>query len=221
MKITYILFLISIVLISCQSEKKQLQTEIQQLESTTNSNPSDGQLDSLMVAYQHYISAFPEDKAQISTYQKNAQALLDTRLTALRKETFNETTGVLNEAAVKSFIELAEKYAALAPDSEKAPEWLYEAAELAGSMHDYDKALALFQTISEKFPNYPKASQVLFMRAFTLDSELKRYDDAKILYQEFLQKYPSDEFADDAQFLLENLGKSEEEIIRGFQAKQK
>jgi TolA-binding protein len=38
-----------------------------------------------------------------------------------------------------------------------------------------------------------------------------------VAYEAFLKKYPNDDFADDAQFLLKNLGKSPEEIIKGFE----
>lgn len=190
------------------------------MEADFQAIPSTVSLDSLLFDYQKYITTFPNDKAQIASYRKNAKSILDERLEELRKTTFNETTGVINQAAALELIELAKQYALLLPDDPKAPDWLYQAGEVAGALHDYDTTLTLFQKVNDQYPNYEKASQVLFMRAFTLDNELKRYEEARPLYQEFLQKYPNDEFADDAQFLLENLGKSEEEIIRSFQEKQ-
>lgn len=57
------------------------------------------------------------------------------------------------------------------------------------------------------------------MRAFTLDSDLKRLDEAKALYEQFVADYPDDDFVDDAHILLENLGKDDEEIIRSFTEK--
>lgn len=221
MKISYLLGIACLLLFSCQSRNKQQQAEIKRLEATVAATPKDGPLDSLLLAYQTYITTYPNDKEQISSYLKNAQSLLDKRMTALRQETFDETTGVVNQEAAQEFIQLAERYAALLPDDKRTPEVLFQAGEVAGSVHQYDKTLALYQTINEKYPNYEKAPQALFMRAFTLDSELKRIEEARPLYEAFLQKYPKDDFADDAQFLLDNLGKSEEEIIRAFQEKQK
>lgn len=220
MKITYILLIVSLLFAACQSDKQQLQTDIQALEASIQANPDSKPLDSLLSAYQHYIATYPNDKGQITQYKNNAKALLDSRLTALREIAFNETTGVINQQAVREFIQLSESYAAILPEATETPDWLYQAGEVAGALHDYDTTLALFQKVNENYPSYDKASQVLFMRAFTLDSELQRFEEARPLYQEFLQKYPNDEFADDAQFLLENLGKSEEEIIRSFQEKQ-
>ena len=57
------------------------------------------------------------------------------------------------------------------------------------------------------------------LSAFTLDNDLKRFEEARTLYEEFLERYPQNEFSDDARFLLENLGKDEEEIIRSFEKK--
>ena len=53
--------------------------------------------------------------------------------------------------------------------------------------------------------------------AFTLDNDLQRHEEAKELYESFLEKYPDDDFADDTQFLLQNLGKTDEEIIQSFE----
>jgi len=219
MESNYLLFMLCFIILSCQSEKKQQQTEIQHLEASIDTVNGAG-LDSLIIAYQTYVATYPDDKEQISKYLSNAKSVLEKRLTGLRQNTFNETTGVVNPEAVQEFIRLAERYAALLPDDQQTPEVLFQAGEVAGSVHQYDKTLALYQMINEKYPNYEKASQVLFMRAFTLDSEMKRTEEAKPLYEAFLQKYPKDDFADDAQFLLDNLGKSEEEIIRAFQEKQ-
>ena len=54
------------------------------------------------------------------------------------------------------------------------------------------------------------------MKAFTYDNEMGEKEKAKALYTEFLEKYPNDDFADDTKFLLENLFKSNEEIIQEF-----
>ena len=60
----------------------------------------------------------------------------------------------------------------------------------------------------------------MFLKAFTYDNDLKKVEEARVLYNEFLKKYPNDEFADDTKFLLENLGKDDEEIINSFGKQQ-
>lgn len=220
MKINYLFYLCCFLLFACKNEKQEQQAQIQALETAAQNNPDAVTLDTLLQAYQTYVSAHSDDKAQISRYLDNAKDLLDKRLTALRGQIFNEATGVINQQYADEFIRLAEQYGNLLPNDKQTPAWLFQAGEMAGALHRYEQTLALYERINKDFPNYEKASQVLFMRAFTLDSELNRLEEAKVLYEEFLQKYPKDDFADDAQFLLNNLGKSEEELIRAFQQKQ-
>lgn len=220
MKIKSLFFMMCLFVIACQSAQKEQQTEIQTLESDANNDTDASTIDTLLKSYQAYITTYPDDKAQIAIYKKNAKNLLDKRLSTLRTQIFNDSIGTVNYEGATEFIALAERYAVLLPEEKEAPNWLFQAGELAGSLHQYDKTLALYKKVNEEFPNYEKSSQVLFMRAFTLDSELKRLDEAKVLYEAFIKKYPKDDFADDAQFLLDNLGKSEEELIRNFQKKQ-
>ncbi len=219
MKIKSLIVMLSVFIIACQSEQKDRQTEIQDLEKAAKENPDNSTIDTLLKSYQTYFINYSADKPQIATYRKNAKSLLNKRLLALRMQIFNDSTGVANYEAATEFINLSERYAALLPEEKETPNWLFQAGELAGSLHQYGKTLALYKKINEEFPAYEKSSQVLFMRAFTLDSELKRLEEAKVLYEDFIKKYPKDDFADDAQFLLDNLGKSEEELIRNFQKK--
>jgi len=82
--------------------------------------------------------------------------------------------------------------------------------------NDFPKAVNLYDRIYTQYPNYEKAAQALFLKAFTYDNDLNDKGTARALYEEFLKKYPNDDFADDTQFLLNNLGKNDEEIIKGF-----
>jgi len=72
-----------------------------------------------------------------------------------------------------------------------------------------------------QFPNSKEAPQALFMKGFTLDDGLGNKQAAKPVYEEFLKKYPKNDFADDTKFLLENINKTDEEIIKQFDNKKK
>lgn len=124
--------------------------------------------------------------------------------------------GKLSPTKVQEYIDLVEKYVKKSPDSPDSPEYLRKAAELATSQKMTTQAMTFYDKILSSYPDYPKYSQTLFLKAFTLENEIKDLEGAKKLYEDFLQRYPNDEFADDAQFLLKNLGKSDEEIIQGF-----
>lgn len=110
-------------------------------------------------------------------------------------------------------------YADAFPMDSLSAAYLAKASETARVLRQFDKALELCDKIVKAYPNSKEEANALFMKAFTLDNDLKRLDEAKLAYEAFLKKYPNDDFADDAQFLLNNLGKSPEEIIKGFEQK--
>ena len=141
------------------------------------------------------------------------QARMDTLLFQMT----NMETGQIRFPVANTYLSSAEAYAAIAPKAEETPGLLYKGGEIARLIGMFERALDLYEWVEEKYPNYPNASKALFMRAFTLEEDLKRTEDARALYQLFLQKYPQDDFADDAQILLDNLGKTEEEILQQFE----
>ncbi|HMO38347.1 MAG TPA: tetratricopeptide repeat protein [Saprospiraceae bacterium] len=151
---------------------------------------------------------------------KTEWGTFDERMQQLRAQVFNERTGRVNAQAAQEFIWSAEVLATFLPKDTRAPELLFQAGDVAGAMGDYAQCLQLFERINEQYPAYEKSAQVLFMRAFTLDDRLGQLEAAKELYEAFLEKYPDDELAASARFSLENLGKSEEEIIQEFLRKQ-
>lgn len=169
--------------------------------------------------YQLGAELFPENET-FKTKQSPNWKPFETRMQELRTQVFNESTGRVDVGAAQDFIQSAKVYAVLLPDNPKTPELLFQAGDVAGAIRDYEQSLALFERINEEYPDFEKGSQVMFMRAFTLDAELRRFDEAKLLYEAFLDKYPNDELAESAKFSLANLGKSEEEIIQEFLKKQ-
>ncbi len=166
------------------------------------------------LAYLQYL----EQSAEKATVANDT--LFQSALSMLRSGVFDEKTNRVDAQAANDFMEIAEAYAQLRPQDTLTPDLLFQAADVAGAVRDYERSLAYFEQINTAYPDYSRASQALFMRAFVLDSELKRYPEAKALYEAFLQKYPNDELAPSAKFSLQNLGKSEEEIIQEFLKRQ-
>lgn len=169
--------------------------------------------------YQVANEKFPGD-ARIQKKLNPDWAPMDDRMNNLRRDVFDEEAGRLDERAASDFLFSVEAYAALRPKDQKTPGLLFEAADVAGAMRNYELALGMYERVTIAYPDYDRAAEALFMQAFTLDSELKKYDEAKVFYEEFLAKYPEHELAASARFSLQNLGKSEEEIIQEFLRKQ-
>ncbi|MEM1216071.1 MAG: hypothetical protein AAGJ82_10320, partial [Bacteroidota bacterium] len=124
-------------------------------------------------------------------------------------------------ARAQQYVTLADAYGKAHPDAPESPEQLYKAAEIARSIGAYQRSLNLYSTIENYFPKYEKAPKALFMQAFIQTEDLKNEDEARRLYELFLEKYPEDDFVDDAQMMLDNLGKTDEEIFQALEEKRK
>jgi TolA-binding protein len=129
---------------------------------------------------------------------------------------------VYDEKGLEQATELMELYIEKAnsnPESEMAPDYLFKAAELAMNLGISQQALNLYNNVIYTYPDYEKAPECLFLLAFIYENTLQNYGKAKELYEMFLVKYPDHDFADDAQFSLQYLGKSPEELMREFEEK--
>ncbi len=118
----------------------------------------------------------------------------------------------------RKYVTACEVNALVRPDDVRTPELLFKAANISRTTgRNPAKALDIYDWIYDRFSSYDKAYQALFLKAFTLDNEMKKIEEARTHYTAFLEKYPDDEFAVSAKFLLDNLGKSNDEIIKGFE----
>jgi len=170
---------------------------------------------------QSIVTTFPnyKDIAEIKKYVPDNTLPLEAELASLSSRMTNTETGRLEPTVANDFLNLSEIMAMFSPKSDKTPEYLQKAGEVARSIRAFPKAVDIYNWIVTKYPQSKYAPQALFMLAFTYDNELQEKGKAKDLYNEFLRRYPDDEFADDTEFLLNNLSKSNEEIIEGFGGK--
>jgi len=171
--------------------------------------------------YQAFGRAFPNHAKAAEAKGKipaDAKAL-EERIEALGTTMYNEESRRIDFQIAGNYITDSELYAMLLPKENRAPEFLFKAAETARSIRQFPKAIDIYTWIFEKYPTYEKAPQSLFLKGFTLDNDMKKKDEAKVIYEEFLEKYPKDDFADDTKFLLENLNTPDDEIIKSFEKK--
>ena len=141
------------------------------------------------------------------------------KIEELGKSMYNPSTNRLDDQVAQQFIQTCEAFAQANPKDEKAPDYLLKAGETARTMKNYTKGIALYDRIINEYGDHEKAAQALFLKGFTLDNDMNKHEEAKVIYEAFLAKYPEDDFADDTEFLLKNLGKSDDEIIKSFEKK--
>lgn len=141
---------------------------------------------------------------------------LEAQINALEKQLYEQQNGVINKKDAANMIHLYTTFVKDHPQSEKAPEYLFKAADVSINSFHSEQTIKLFNQLIQNYPDYKKAPQALFLKAFTYENYLNQLDSAKVTYELFLEKYPGHSFANDAEVSLNNLGKSPEEIIKAF-----
>lgn len=133
----------------------------------------------------------------------------------------NAEAGKLNRNKSFEYVDACEAYVMVNPDSPKATKYLFNSAEISKTIGTFKKSLSLYDWIINNYPNDEKAPTSQFLKAFILEDNLKNIDMARENYERFLENYPDHHFADDAQFSLNNLGKTNEEIQAELEKLQK
>jgi len=121
-------------------------------------------------------------------------------------------------------IELINQYISYAdqfPEDSTSAEYLFKAADIGMNINKGELAIDLYNRIIQTYPSFRKAPECLFLKAYVYENNLGQLNKARVFYQEFIDKYPDNDFADDAEISIQNLGKSPEELIREFEEKMK
>lgn len=154
-----------------------------------------------------FVLIFSCNTVSKETYVKNIETL---------GEEVKEITVFEGNETVEKLIENYEGFASNFPDDPQTPEYLFKLAEFYGATGDNQKELETFKKVSDNYQDYEKAPQSLFMQAFILENKLNALKEAEKIYQMFMEKYPDHEFADDAQFSLDNLYLTDEQLLEKF-----
>ncbi len=176
------------------------------------------------ILFKGFSDQFPKDPRAEEASKYAAESFtgdVHDYLLKTAKDIFNvEDQSQINRKASLDYVNACEAYA-LAYNDKKSPEYLYKASEVARSLTTYRKSLSLFDWIIEQYPDYEKTPTCLFLKGFVIENELKNEELARASYELFLEKYPTNELADDVKFLLENLGKTDEEMLKMIEENRK
>ncbi len=167
--------------------------------------------------WQSMAQSYPAVEGADLAAKTSELAPIGSRMNNMLEQMTDPNTGKLRFPVANAYINSAELLATITPQLTEAPYYLFKSGEIANYLSMHERALNLYQRIEEDFPNYDKAGKSLFMRAFITEENLQDKEGARALYQEFINKYPSDDFVEHAQVLLENLDKTNEEILQQFE----
>lgn len=135
----------------------------------------------------------------------------------MEDELFSDESKMVDRTRADELIGLYIAYADEFPKDTEAAEYLFKAGDMAMNLNMPRKAVKVFDRILNDYPDFEKLPQCLFLKGYVYENNLGDLQMAKKIYEEFLEKYPDDEFADDAEVSIKNLGKSPEELIKEFE----
>lgn len=121
--------------------------------------------------------------------------------------------------AIKAFTD----FASFCPNDSLAPVFLLKAGQIAASINNLPQAQVCFEKCYKDFPDFKNGGAAMFLLAQLYDevSQLNDEDKARELYGKIINSYPNTEWAKQADAARALLGKTDEQIIKEFEAKNK
>jgi tetratricopeptide (TPR) repeat protein len=107
------------------------------------------------------------------------------------------------------------------PTDSLTPDYLFKSGEIATATMQYPQALKYYETITNNYPNYKMIKESLYLQGMLLDNYLNQDDKAKVIYEAVIAKYPTTSYASDSKAAIQNLGKTDEQLIKEFEKKNK
>lgn len=92
-------------------------------------------------------------------------------------------------------------------------EGYYNLAQVYLGKNDFKGAIEAYEKLLEIYPGDPGNYKPLFMIGFNYSEYLNDHAKARVYFQRVVDEYPNSDLVVSAEFMLENMGKSAEEII--------
>jgi len=126
----------------------------------------------------------------------------------------------LNHVEALEVVKLYKQFADSFPKDETTPKYLFKGGEVSIGLGQYPLAVQFFERINKNYPDYTKAPDCIYLVGFVYDEYLNNEERAKDAYEKVIKEYPDHRFAQDARAAINNLGKSDEELIEMFKEKE-
>ena len=132
-------------------------------------------------------------------------------------ELFASEDGFVDREKALALVDLYVAFADTYPQDSMASENLFKGAEFCLNLGEGQRSIDLYDRVILEYPDFRKVPECLFLKGYVFENYLGDLEQAKLIYTLFLEKYPDNEFADDAEISIQNLGKSPEELIKQFE----
>jgi outer membrane protein assembly factor BamD (BamD/ComL family) len=141
-------------------------------------------------------------------------------ITSLEKRLFSPEAVSFSKPAADSLLVMYDAFLEAWPADSMAPAFVFRAANVAMNTGNGNKAIGYFNRYLQTWPDQPKAALCQFFKAFVYENVIHDIEQARENYLIFIEKYPENEFHNDAQLALMNLGKTPEQMVREFELRR-
>ncbi|HWY11277.1 MAG TPA: tetratricopeptide repeat protein [Bacteroidia bacterium] len=168
----------------------------------------------------------PKAEAKDSTSKINSVYANDCRalyLDACKNDSIilaaNEIDKKVANKAIKAFAD----FSFYCPTDTLAPIFLLKAGQIAQSINNLPQAQLSFERVINDFPNFKNRGAAMFLLAQLYDepSMLNDEEKARELYGQIINTFPGTDWAKNADDARSLLGKTDEQIIKEFEKKNK
>jgi tetratricopeptide (TPR) repeat protein len=145
---------------------------------------------------------------------------LYSEIKSIEKTLFADDMG-LNDSIAFEYTKKCDNYAKTYRDDANSPELLFKSGEVLSGLGQYEAAIRRFQDVYNIYPNFKKRPESIFICGFIFDTHLQDRVNADYHFNKFIKEYPNHKLYQEAKTALANSGKSAEELVREFEAKNK
>jgi tetratricopeptide (TPR) repeat protein len=208
----------TLALINCCYDSKETPDRLAEV---AESLKRDGKIEVAKVIERSIAKNFPNSSIVTSMSEEIKNLDIEEFIKSIGAEALGaEGSSTINEEAGRKYVDACEAMSIGDPKNDKTAEYLYKGGEMARSLGTPEKALTMYMLISNKYPKSTHAAESTFMSGFIFDSTFGNKDKATEYYQKFVSTYPDHALAKDAKFLLDNIDKSDEELIEELSKKE-
>lgn len=124
------------------------------------------------------------------------------------------------EADPSAGIQLVREYARFYQNNEKdslAVDMLFKAGEVSMGIGQGNLAVKYFRTVADDHMDFAKSPEALFLCGFCEENLNRDTAQARFFYESFVKNFPEHKLAEDAQFSIQNMSMSDDDLIKMFQ----
>ena len=127
----------------------------------------------------------------------------------------------MSREQLKGVVAAYKELALITTDRNTQVMYFEKAGSISGEAHFNEEVKSCFESTFALETNPEKLAELHYTYAFINDAKLKQFDIARQEYQLLITDFSTSFWAEQAKMALEVLGKTDEEIIAAFEAKNK